>query len=174
MLWYESGLLLLNTEMFLVRNCSVNNYTHGHCRKVLHHKLSPILLNKCVPLLCTLLKSSCTFGFAFQAPRRLLVSLPPPSLVPEWAVRVSVCASGGRGGREQIVYFWYLKNSFYFNPVKTLVFTFSSASLSMYTCFCWSSPSSYSQFSVSSSFRLKASRSWKIASARVTNKGKML
>lgn len=37
--------------------------------------------------------------------------------------------------------------------------TFNSASLSMYTCLGWSSPSSYSQFSVSSSFNDKASRS---------------
>lgn len=37
--------------------------------------------------------------------------------------------------------------------------TFNSASLSMYTCLGWSSPSSYSQFSVSSSFNDKLSRS---------------
>ena len=42
-----------------------------------------------------------------------------------------------------------------------VIITFNSASLSMYTCLAWSSPSSYSQVSVSSSFNDRASRSYK-------------
>lgn len=44
-------------------------------------------------------------------------------------------------------------------PITITIITFNSVSLSMYTCLGWSSPSSYSQFSVSSSFNDKTSRS---------------